>query len=339
MVSRSRPLSGTTAILAAILLISIFVLSGCGGSSTKPNIIQAPPKTSSRHLKFDVITDGLASDPFWAVVKHGMDQAAADMRVTATYQAPNIFSVPLMSQLIDTAVSTRPDGLVVSIPDCAGLMAAIGRAQLVGIPVISINSGSDCASKLGLLNHIGQSGYDAGLAGGQKLVTAGAKHVLCINQQGGSADLNDRCRGINDALTKAGGQSQVVTVDLSNAAIAQQTIETTVTQNTSIDAMMALSPSGAAVALAAIQHLNLSNQIMLATFDLSPTVLQNIQQGSMLFAIDQQPYLQGYLPIVLLTLYKTNLNTVTTPLLTTGPSFVTKENVAQIEQLTAGGTR
>lgn len=338
MAHRSRSQSGAIAIIAAILLISILVLNGCGSPPSKPSTVQTP-KTTSRHLKFDVITDGPVSDPFWSVVKRGMDQAAKDMGVTATYQAQNPFSIPLMTQLIDKATTSGSDGLIVSIPDCAGLTPAIGRAQLVGIPVISINSGSNCASQLGLLNHVGESGYQAGLAGGEKLVAAGAKDVLCISQQGGNTELNDRCRGISDALTKAGEQSQVITVDLSNTAIAQQTIETALMQNTAIDAIMAISPSGATVAMAATQHLNLSNQIKVATFDLSPAVLQDIQQGTLLFAIDQQPYLQGYLPIVLLTLYKTNLNIVTTSLLATGPDFVTKDNVAQVEQLTADGTR
>lgn len=339
--SRLRSCRG---IIATILVIFIAsgMLNACsifpGASTTKksestPTAVVGP----RRNLRFAIITDGQASDPFWSVVKNGADQAARDMGVKVTYQAPILFSITTMSQLIDATVATQPDGLVVSIPDCAGLSPAIKRAQLVDIPVISINSGSNCASQLGLLNHIGQTGYEAGLASGQKLVAAGARHVLCMNQDVTNSDLNDRCRGINDALKKAHGKSEVLPVDLTNPTATQEQIQTTLTRDTSINAVITLSPAGAIIAIAALQQLGRQGQVMLATFDLSSTVLQAIQQGTMLFAVDQQQYLQGYLPIVLLTLYKTSANTVTNPIITTGPSFVTKVNVSQVQQLMGAG--
>ncbi len=77
----------------------------------------------------------------------------------------------------------------------------------------------------------------------------------------------------------------------------------------------------------------------IATFDLSPDVLDAIEAGNMLFAIDQQQYLQGYLPVVLLTLYNTNLNTIANPVLMTGPGFVTQDTAARVKDLSAAGTR
>jgi simple sugar transport system substrate-binding protein len=283
--------------------------------------------TSTTHrLKFAVITDGEATDPFWSAIKHGVDQASKNTGVITTYQAPNIVSVPAMSRLIDRAIATKPDGLIVSIPDCSGLTPAIKRAELVGIPVISINSGNDCASKLGLLNHVGQTAYQLGLEGGQKLVDAGAKHVLCVNQEVGNSDFDDRCRGINDAMAQAGRKSEVLAVDLNNPYIAQQ-IQNKLTQNSSIDAVMTLSPVTASLAITTLQQPGLSH-IMLATFDLSSDILQDIQQGTIVFAIDRKPDLQGSLPIMLLTQYKKNAHDGTTPITTTDASFVTKDNVA-----------
>lgn len=171
-----------------------------------------------------MVTDSQTTDPFWSGVKQGVDQAATKMNVAVTYLVPNTFTISAMSELIDNAIANHPDGLVVSIPDCTGLTPALKRAQLVGIPIISINAGSDCASRLGLLNHVGQGGYQIGLAAGQKLVDEGAKHVLCINPSVGNVDLDDRCRGINDALAHAGGRSEVLAVDLSNPTVTQQTI-------------------------------------------------------------------------------------------------------------------
>ena len=351
MMFTARPCSRTLVNIMAVFILSLIagsVLNACSlpfsGNSTPKSTptsqgILTQTGGSRRSFKFAIVTDGQASDPFWSVVKRGADQAAADMGVTVTYSAPPTYSATAMSQLIDATVATQPDGLVVSIPDCAGLSPSIKRAQLVNIPVISINSGSDCATQLGLLNHIGQTAYSAGLASGQKLVAAGAKHVLCINQEVGNAELDARCQGVSDALRKARGKAEVFAADLTNPSVTQENIQTRLTRDGSINGLITLSPDSATIAIAALQQLGRLGQVKLATFDISSTVLAAIQQSNILFAVDQQQYLQGYLPIVLLTLYKTNMNTVMTPVITTGPNFITQQNVAQVQQLLATGTR
>ena len=297
----------------------------------------AAPQRSD--LRFVVVTHGQAADPFWSVVKNGVDQAAKDMGVKVEYQAPSTYDMVAMSQLIDAAVASKPDGLVVSIPDATALKPAIKRAIDAGIPVISINSGSDVAAELGVLVHVGQTEYEAGLGGGQRLADAGVKNALCVNQEVGNAGLDARCQGVTDAIVKAGGKVNVLAVDLNNPTDAQQRIQGALTADSSIDGIMALGPTGAGPALLAVQQAGKADSVKLATFDLSPEVLQALLKGDMLFAIDQQQYLQGYLPIVLLTLYRTNLNTIANPVLMTGPGFVTKDNAQQVIDLTAAGTR
>ena len=264
------------------------------------------------------------------------------MGVTAIYEGPasGTFDVVAMAHLIDTAVAAHPDGLVVSIPDPSALGPSIKAAVAAGIPVISINSGSDVAKSLGVLVHIGQTEEQAGIGGGQKMGAAGVKHALCINQEVGNAALTLRCKGFQEGLTQAdGGTAKVIGVNLSNPTQTQQTIEAALQHDTSIDGILTLGPTGATPTIKALQDLNKLGQIKLATFDLSSDVLNAIKSGQMLFAIDQQQYLQGYLPIVLLTLYKTNLNTIANDILQTGPGFVTSDNVSQVIQLTAQGTR
>jgi simple sugar transport system substrate-binding protein len=328
-------------LIPAIILL--FVLAACGGSglTANNNTSQSAGANSGnwRHLTFYVITHGQASDPFWAVVKKGVDQAAHDMGVKAIYESPDTFDMVAMSHLIDAAVATHPDGLVVSIPDANALGPSIKRAVAAGIPVISINSGADVAKSLGVLVHVGQTEYQAGLGGGQKLAAAGVKHVLCVNQEVGNAALEQRCAGVKAALKQSGGTLTEIGVNLNNPTQTKQTIEAAIQHDPSIDGIMALGPTGATPALQALQDLNDLGKIKLATFDLSSDVLTAIQKGQMLFAIDQQQYLQGYLPIVLLTLYKTNLNTVANDVVMTGPGFVTQDNVAQVIKLTAQGTR
>ena len=140
-------------------------------------------------------------------------------------------------------------------------------------------------------------------------------------------------------MAKAGAKVDVLGVSLANPTESQQRIEAALQSKKDVDSILTLGPTGAAPALKALQDLNKVGQIKLATFDLSPEVLQGIKKGDILFAIDQQQYLQGYLPIVLLTLYKTNLNTIANSILQTGPGFVDSSNVSQVIQLTAAGTR
>jgi simple sugar transport system substrate-binding protein len=329
--------------LIILVVMLPLVLAACGGSSTTSNQSTSSSGNSSRsNIKFYVITHGQASDPFWSVVKKGVDQAAKDMGVTANYEAPTstTFDVVAMSHLIDTAVAAHPDGIVVSIPDPTGLGPSIKAAVAAGIPVISINSGSDVAKSLGVLVHIGQTEEQAGIGGGLKMGAAGVKHALCVNQEVGNAALTLRCKGFQEGLMQAdGGTVKVIGVNISNPTQTQQTIEAALQHDTSIDGILTLGPTGATPTIKALQDLNKLGQIKLATFDLSSDVLNAIKNGQMLFAIDQQQYLQGYLPIVLLTLYKTNLNTIANDVLQTGPGFVTSENVSQVIQLTAQGTR
>lgn len=348
-----RTRGSAIALFLVLALVASSVLAACGGGSSNAKVTPTsratraviPLPTSSPTsvtiqggLSFVVIADGPASDPFWSLVKRGADQAALDMHASVTYQAPAPYSVAAMSQFIDAAVATQPAGLVLSLSDCSGLTPAIKRAELIGIPIIAINSGSDCASKLGLLNYVGQSQYQAGLAAGQKLVADGAKHVLCVNDSVGNPALDDRCRGIKDALIEAGKKSDVLAINLSNPSDAQQKIQADLVRDPTVDSIITLNSSSVPLAMAAAQKSIHLGQIIQATFGLSSTVFQAIEQGEMLFAINQQPYLQGYLPIVLLTLYKMNLSTVTTPDLLTGPDFVTKSNVAQVQQSAVVGT-
>jgi simple sugar transport system substrate-binding protein len=326
--------------LPALLLL--LALAACGGGSSSNSQASSGGSScpaSRANLKFYVITHGQASDPFWSVVKKGVDQAAHDMCVQAIYEAPPTFDMVAMSHLIDTAVATKPDGLVVSIPDPNALGPSIKAAVAAGIPVISINSGADVAKSLGVLVHVGQTEYQAGLGGGQRMAAAGVKHALCVNQEVGNAALEQRCQGFTDAMKQAGATVKEIGVNLNNPTQTQQTIEAALQHDPTIDGILTLGPTGATPALKALQDLNKVGQIKLATFDLSSDVLQAIKAGQMLFAIDQQQYLQGYLPIVLLTLYKTNLNTIANDVLQTGPGFVTSDNVNQVIQLTAQGTR
>jgi simple sugar transport system substrate-binding protein len=291
-------------------------------------------------IKLAAVTHGQASDPFWSVVKNGMAQGAKDMGVQYTYDAPNKFDMVAMSQLIDTQVARKPDGLIVSIPDANALQKSITAAVSAGIPVVSINSGADVFQKFGILTHVGQTEEIAGRAGGTALGKAGVMKGLCVNQEQGNTALEQRFQGFKAGLqASSGGSATELVVDLTNPTDTQQKI-TTAVQRDNYDGILALGPTGAIPAIQALQGLNKLGSVKLGSFDLSATLLQDIASGQALFAIDQQQYLQGYLPIVFLTLFKLYLLAPGggQPVLT-GPSLVTKNTASRVIDLSKQGIR
>lgn len=314
------------AILGGLAAVAI-VVAGCSSSSTPaPN--GGTGGTDRSSIDIEVVTHGQASDPFWSIFKNGVDQGAKDMGVTVNYSAPDTFDMVKMGQLIDAAVAKQPQGLVVSIPDATALGPHIQAAVAAGIPVISANSGSDVFKSLGILTHVGQDETIAGQKAGELMKAAGVTNALCINQEVGNAGLDARCKGFTDGL---GGTVKVVQVDLKDPTGAQQAIAAAVQGNEGVNGVLALGPTGATPAIAALKQLNMTSQIKLATFDLSKDVLNAIKAGDMLFAIDQQQFLQGYLPIVFLTYY--NLYGLVPgggqPVLT-GPGVVDSSNVDKV---------
>ena len=207
----------------ALLSVALIATIGFFGISS------AQDSTDRSQLRFVVVTHGQASDPFWSVVQNGVEQAGKDMGVKVEYQAPPTFDMVAMSQLIDAAVASKPDGLVVSIPDADALGPSIKAAVDAGIPVISMNSGSDVAAELGVLTHVGQTEYEAGLGAGERMGEAGVKNALCVNQEVGNVALDLRCQGFTDGLAKSGGTVEVLAVDLTDPTDAQQRIEAALT--------------------------------------------------------------------------------------------------------------
>jgi len=312
------------ALFAAVALIA----TACTTAASPSPAASGGGGANRSNILIEVVTHGQASDPFWSIFKNGVDQAGKDMGVKVEYSAPDTFDMTKMAQLIDTAVAKKPQGLVVSIPDAKALGPSIQKAVAAGIPVISANSGSDVFASLGVLTHVGQDETIAGKKAGELMKTAGVTNALCINQEVGNAGLDARCKGFTDGL---GGTVKVVQVDLKDPTGAQQSIAAAVQGATGVNGILALGPTGSAPTLAALKQLGVLGNIKLATFDLSKDVLNAIKAGDMLFAIDQQQYLQGYLPIVFLTL--NNLYGLVPgggqPVLT-GPGIVDKTNVDKV---------
>ena len=281
-----------------------------------------------------VVTHGQASDPFWSVVKNGVDLAGKDYGVNVEYRAPETFDMVRMGQLIDAAIASDPQGLVVSIPDADALGPSITNAVKAGIPVVSMNSGSDVFQKLGVQAHVGQTEFEAGLGGGKKMAAAGVKNALCVNQEVGNVALDTRCNGFKQGL---GGKVTVVGVSMDPTEIGNA-VKAQLARDPDVDGIMTLGPVASDPTLAALEQMGAVGKVKLATFDLSPAVLAAIRDGKILFAIDQQQLLQGYLPVAFLAL-NARYGTMPTGIVMTGPGYVTKANAAKVIELSKKGLR
>ena len=317
-----------------VLLAGLVVLAGCGGDDEGGGGEDEVELTQEKDVTVAVITHG-AGDSFWAVAKKGAEDAGKDLGVTVKYSESNN-DPQEQAQLIEAAVTEEVDGIAVSAPDPDAIADSVKTAIDAGIPVITLNSGAEESADLGAITHVGQTETIAGEGAGAKLKEAGATKIICIIHEQGNIGLNQRCDGAKQGF---GGEVENLQVaGVSDVSTTLTEIQSKLESDDSIDGVLALNPDIAVAARDAVAGDGSEAQV--ATFDLSGDVIKAIQNDEILFAVDQQQYLQGYLPVVFLTLNKTNLNTVGggQPVLT-GPGFVDKSNAAEIEKLAEAGTR
>ena len=281
------------------------------------------------------VTHGTSSDAYWSVVKNGMDDAARQLGVTAEYLAPETFDVAKMAQMIDAAAASKPDGLVVSIPDEAALSGPLKDAVASGVPVIVIDSGgSKAAHDVGALLFLGQSEFEAGVMAGERIKALGITKAVCANHEVGNVSLDDRCAGFTKGLG--------VDVPVLNGVMDPTEMKNRMIAffNTHPDTqfILTLGSAGAEPALAAVDEMGLGGKVKLGTFDLSPTVLQAIADGKMEWGIDAQQYAMGYIPVVMFDLWK---KYKISPIADypTGPGFVTKDTATSVIELAKQGKR
>jgi len=279
-----------------------------------------------------VVSHGQANDPFWSVAKNGVDSACKDMKIKCKYTAPGTFDMVEMAKLIDNAVSQKPKGIVITLPDAAALGKSVKAAIAAGIPVVSMNSGSDDFAKLGISAHVGQTEFEAGVGGGQKMKAAGGKKALCVNHEVGNVALDRRCAGF-----KKGFGGPVEILGTSNDPTEIQ--KAVAAKLGGVDTILTLGAglSGEA-ALKAIKSAGKTGNIKLGTFDMSPGMLKAAAAGEVEFLIDQQQYLQGYLPIAIFAQYM-RWGTMPAGVVMTGPGFVTPQNASKVIKWAAQGYR
>ena len=314
---------------AGVLAAGALLLSACSGTGQS----QGAADAGKLDLTYAVVTHGAPGDAFWDRVKSGAERAGKDYGVKVEYSSDP--DPAKQSQLIDGAVADKVDGIVVSMANPDGLENSVKSAVAAGVPVVTINSGLEKFKEFGAITHVGQSESIAGQAVGERLNQEGLKNVLCVIQEAGNVGLETRCASAAKAFD---GKMSNLQVDGTDDNAVESTITSKLQSDKSIDGVLTLGGQYAIDAVSAVDQSGSSAKV--ATFDLSEDVIKDIQDGKILFAVDQQPFVQGYVGITALYLKSINGNDLggAQPVYS-GPAFITKDNADQVAKFAAKGTR
>jgi simple sugar transport system substrate-binding protein len=317
------------AYILAVLMIAVAACSGGerGATSTTSSPTGAPRATVA------LITHQAPGDTFWDLVRRGAEAAAANDDLDLRYSHDP--DAAAQANLVRSAVSGKVTGIAVTLADPAVMAPAVQSAVAAGIPVVAVNSGIADWKASGVMEYFGQDETIAGQAAGDRFTHEGAQNALCVIHEPGHVGLEARCDGLARGFV---GKTQKLYVDGVDRATVKRAVIAKLQQDFSIDRVLTL---GAPMALAALESVGESNSYArVATFDTNKGVVDAIKNGTIEWAIDQQPFLQGYLAVDSLWLYLTNKNVIGggQPTLT-GPSFVDQTNINSVADLAEAGTR
>jgi simple sugar transport system substrate-binding protein len=304
-----------------------------GGRAVSVSSADTAIVASGSDLTFYVITDGI-DGPFWSVVRRGAQQAGTDLAVNVVYEESNA-DAQLQAQMIEAAIAHEPAGIAISLADPPALAEAAKAVLASKIPLYTLNSGVNDYRAIGAVTHVGQDEILAGERAGDRLAELGATSVLCARQQENNVGLGERCDGLANTF-KGMVRSEFVGVE-TDPALQEAEMAALLEANPDIDSILATGPNVTRSAIGAAE--TVGRKTVIGGFDLTPDLIAAIKAGTLAFTVDQEQYLQGYLPVVLMYLQATNLNTVGGGLpVLTGPSFVDRDNVDRVSALVDQGT-
>lgn len=279
---------------------------------------------------FVLISHSPDSDSWWNTVKNAIKLAGKQMDVKVDYRNPTTGDIGDMARIIQQVTASKPDGIITTLADFDVLKGPIKAATDQGIPVIIMNTGTaDEAKAVGALMYIGQPEYEAGLAAGKRAKSEGVTHFLCVNHTIQQPTVAERCKGYADGLGVKLGDSMMDSgtdpAEIKNKVLAY------LSAHPEVNGILTIGPTSADPTIAAVKEKGIAGKIHFGTFDIDAEIVKAIKDGTIKWAIDQQPFLQGYLPVVLLTNYLrygvlpgNNINS--------GPGFVTKDSLGKVEK-------
>ena len=296
-------------------------------------------RAADKEVTIILVDHGQAADPFHNVIKRGAQDAAKQMGIHLEVRQPQNFDMTQMANLITAAANPRPDGIVTTVPDADALSGPLHAALAQGIPMIATNGAPATAHKVGIAINVGQDEETAGETAGHAMAAAGGRKAICVNHEVGNLALDQRCAGFAKGFAQgSGGTSKVLPTEL-DPGTAKSKIEAALRSDPSIDTVIGLNATVVGeTAVDAVRELGRTGKVQVASFDLSPGMLKDVQDGTALFVVDQQPYLQGYLPVVFLA-QKARYGLLPAGDVATGPSLIRKDQAGQVIALSSRSIR
>ena len=319
--------------LLLLCLLALLAAAGCGDDDGPAE--RGSSGRSDIRIEFAMV--GIPGDPFYNVIKNGARQAKEDLGVDLSYKETSQYDFQEQKRLIEAAIARKPDGLVISDESPDVLDPVIADAVDAGIPVVIANAiGPDTLEKTGAIGFVGQDEFEVGKLAGERMKAAGIATAFCVNPAVGSVPLDLRCRGLAAALGE--GNTKVVATTVDDRTASKNRMKAAL-QREDVDGMLVTAATvNGAQALQAVEETGNSGKVQIASIDLTPDVLQAIKDKEILFTSDQQQYLQGYLPVQILTLYN-EYGLRPQPLTKTGPAYITADNAEQAIELSRRGLR
>ncbi|MDF8263043.1 substrate-binding domain-containing protein [Luteipulveratus flavus] len=329
-----RTRRATAAVVTTLLVASVAACSSTGGRKAVEDAERARSagKASTPTMTIALVTHSGPGDTFWDIVRKGAQDAAAKDNVRLQYTADP--DGAKQANLVQQAIDKKVDGIALTLAKPDAMQGVVKKSIAAKIPVVALNGGLDRWKAMGVTSYFGQDEKIAGQQAGDRMLKEGAKHPVCVIHEQGNVGLNDRCAGVKQKVPA----TQLLYVDGKSPASMQTAITSKLQQDKAIDYVLTL---GGPIALVAVQSKSsAASKAKVVTFDTSQDLINAIKGGTVEWAVDQQPYLQGYLAIDQLWLLKTNGNTVGGgQAVLTGPAFIDKGNVAAVEKFAASGRR
>jgi simple sugar transport system substrate-binding protein len=315
------------------VLAALTACSSTGGKPRESGGGMGAGQADTPRFTVAMVTHGPPGDTFWDLIRKGAETAAKKDNIELKYSAE--LQGPDQANLVQNAVDSKVDAIAVTLARPEALKAAVQSATAAGIPVVAFNAGINDWKAAGAKAYFGQDEMISGEAAGKRLANEGAKKVVCVIQDQGNVALESRCAGVKAGF---GGAVENLNVNGTDMPSVQSTITAKLQQDPSIDYIVTL---GAPIALAAVQSAeNASSTAKVGTFDTNAELVDAIKNAKVQWAVDQQPFLQGYVAVDALWLYLNNGNVIGggQPTLT-GPAFIDNSNIDAIATYAKNGTR
>lgn len=318
--------------LAVVPLLTLAACSSGGGKTETSNAGGGGAVADTPRLKVAMITHAAAGDTFWDIVRKGAETAAKKDNVELLYSGDA--EGGRQAQLVQQAIDQKVDGIVVTLAKPEALKDVVKKATDAGIPVVSFNAGEDQSKAIGAFTHFGQSDKLAGVTVGQRLAAEGIKHPICVIQEQGHVGLENRCAGLKENVPG----TEILNVNGADMTSVSSTVSAKLQSTPDADAIVGLGAPFTLTIVKAVKETG--SKIKVASFDLNSELAKAIEDGSVSFTVDQQPYLQGYGGVDAIWLSKVGgFKVGGGQQVYTGPAVIDKTNAADVSQFAQAGIR